>query len=262
MSPRTLSFALALLAGNLEESPQESARGTEVVPSASAQYYVLERIVPGGARAEATGLLVIDRAPGSLEMQIHFGEGDLHVHHVETTSASERRLIWREYGARALRTWTAAATTGEDGLEVSSWGLGEPTRRHIETRAPVMFPLECIELLRRGENVRELVRAWPLSAGLEVLGVQRIDASTADLPRGWATRLAGEGKSTLRAYRLVRADGTAAESLLFDGDVLSELELQSGDTCARLVDAERAVELLALFEREPDEASDAPREAR
>ena len=255
MSLRAISIALALLATGLRRPPQD-ARGLEVVSSQSAQFYVLER--PGAERREAVGLLVLDRAPGLLELQIHYGERDLHVHQVESSSASERRLVWREYGASALRTWTVVETEGREGLEVTSWGLGEPTRKHVETRSRVLFPLACIEILRRGEDVSQIVRAWPLSASLEVLDVRRLEATDPALPADGAAQLSGPGERAFRAYRLIRADGTAAESLLFDGDVLSQIELQPGDTCARLVDADRAEELLARFAREPERAPDTP----
>jgi hypothetical protein len=87
--------------------------------------------------------------------------------------------------------------------------------------------------------------------GPETLDVEPIDLARDAVPPSWRARIESGELAAPRGYRLVRGDGTAAESFLFDGDALVALELQPGGSCAHRIDAERARALDSGLAREP-----------
>jgi hypothetical protein len=217
-----------------------------------ADYFLLEFPSAEGARWIRAGFMVFERSQKdglqTLALDLHFVDGNLTIHQVETSSAALRQLVWREYGQIALRTWIAEQVPGCGQLEITSWGLGEPAERSLQSASPVSFPLECIENLRLAKVAGEVTRLSALAGGLEVVSVQSLELDPISLPPAWADYLMSGLAVEPRAYRLVRADGSLAEALLFDREVLVALELQPGGVTARRIEVEDEGSLAREFQ--------------
>jgi hypothetical protein len=240
-----LSGLLALGAPLFQEPAPSLAARVQVLPAESGEFFVLEQVGADGLTRSA-GSMVLSRheqdGERSLELEMHFSEGDFFVRAVETRNEAGEKLVWRELGEHALRSLVASLPARETTVEISTWGMGEPLHRSIATEWNVQFPLGCIEALRRGEKRTELARIWPLSSQVEVVQVHPIDLASPEVPASWCSRIA-EARSDLRAYQLVRDDGSKGESFLFDGEDLVALSLQPGGVCARRIEAAQYEEL-------------------
>ncbi len=243
----TLGVALAQDSGPLGQAPSDPddavsvAAEIEILPILRGEYFLLEQPDADGVRRSA-GRMILSRheedGESALELEMYFTEGDLFVRAVETQSALGQRLVWREFGDHALRTVVAMLPAGTSEVEILTWGMGEPIRRHIATKGTVRFPLGYIEALRLGEPGTDLARVWPLSSLIEVVSAMPIDLQSPEIPPTWCASIAA-ARSQPRAYQVVRGDGSKAESFLFDGEELVALFLQPGGLSARRVEREQ-----------------------
>ena len=224
-------LGLALVAGALAATPDQGSR------TVREETFVLE--LPPEARApgqrpaqpEEVGVAVLRRSEldGSVqcEWDVRFYGDDTRVNHVESWAEPAPSLVWREWRPGFGRSLLAKGAP--DGVEVVEWGRRETLRTRLESAGGAHFPIEALELARRGELAPGRL-AWfdPLARAIE--------RGSMTVGFGAQPVLASDGGEVLeRRFELLRDDGTRAALWVFRGDELWEVEWASGGLLGRRI---------------------------
>lgn len=217
-----LLLTLAVLLPQQGKAPLESGlvRSVEIdaLPGTFVQHFRLDS--PAGSDAPAQGLLRYLSGPdpeGGLRVESEltwFAEG-LRVLQAERVNGAERRLVFRELGARSARTFFLTGRAGQ-ACEATELGGPEVVRRTYPATGE--FPLFLVESARRGLALPASADVFePLGAVLEPLTL---------------TTQGGFEERTLSARR---SDGSLRWSVTFRGAEPVRWAWQDGGPCARAI---------------------------
>lgn len=237
-----LAIVLTLLQQGAPAASAREAGSAHQTPGA--EYFVLELApapdAPRPALPTEVGLATWRRrveADGQqCEWELRFRDDDTRVLQVERVRDGRRELVWREWRPGSGRTLLASRDPASASIELVEWGRRQSLRLRFEAAGAALFPLELLELARRGELAAGPLTLFdPLSRSLSEV---RAAITVADRPE----------PSAERTLALSRPDGTCAGTWRLRGEELLGFRWQDGGLEARRIDAEEHARRLAAME--------------